>query len=214
MTNFQDYHLPTSNKGHEYLMGPDKRKLDLFIANLALPLNHLIVRMLSKSIPPILGSTFNAQRFGGLQNSVNIPKLTLPASVYASNCFGDNTASFLIRTGLNELPQMQLVKSGLMSAVGARPLDYQDVLDTADNLDPKTRGSWLKGRELYKLGILSEVGLQSHKLDQNQQQSTLSPSELAHARADSELKYFKDASLKLDLSIIARTIALPVSSLV
>ncbi len=114
--------------------------------------------------------------------------------------------------GLDEIAQLNLVRSGIMSVVGPRPLMPQTALSEyvesnhiwtkeriLDEMDVAFHNDWLEAVNNGRPGIFSSFGIHNHT-----QPLT---SDTSNIRAELDIRDFRDASLRRDV-LIVKTIAM------
>jgi lipopolysaccharide/colanic/teichoic acid biosynthesis glycosyltransferase len=197
-----------SNRGHDYLASPTKRRLDI--------LGGLLI---GAAFAPAIAATATASaidtrdnpfirqpRVGQGRSSFSVLKIrTLRNSSDSpvTETFGtfDHRASRLgqiIREfGLDEMPQVANVIRGDMSLVGIRPLLEKD-FDRMADVDPALFDDWQEAYAAHKPGLTGPGQLYRHHY-------RASTDEVYSESMRLDLNYVENASLRSDLALVATT---------
>ncbi len=193
---------------------PARRVVDLCALTLLLPL--LALPMLIVTVAVFLDSPgsvfFRARRVGYRGRSFEMVKFrTMRVDNDGHAVAGANDAritpvgGFLRATRLDELPQLWNVLRGEMSLVGPRPEleefvvlhaeDYREILSVPPGITGPTQ--------------LRYAGLEPHLLSLHPDPESFYRDSLLPDKVKLDLEYARSRSLAVDLSVLAKTLALP-----
>lgn len=157
----------STKRGEAYVVSPEKRRLDVFVATSLVPID-MAFRVLALAQRPGTPLIFHQERMGSDGQVIQVRKMrTLDENGSPISPLMD-----AFRTnGIDELPQIGNILAGDMSLVGRRPLLVQEFLDQYEKVGSDTEGAKLvdyhrrtAGRA--KPGLLSTHAIQGHRGDE------------------------------------------------
>jgi lipopolysaccharide/colanic/teichoic acid biosynthesis glycosyltransferase len=200
--------------GEVWLSSPEKRRHDIRVAALMLPLGALAVT--AGSIALFAGGTrdpfFSQPRLGQDEELFNIYKLrTLTggdqsdASLGASDPRATRVGRLLRSLAADEMPQLINILKGDMAAVGPRPLVMHDIELTREVLDADDYAEWQNARRIARPGFMSSFGNESKTLPPQSE-------EYLRRRAELDIEYAQTASRAGDNAIVRSALRIPMTA--
>ncbi len=197
-------------KGIAYIQSPIKRRLDVAVSNMMLPVAEASARATERAIWGTVSpqNRFRQTRFGDnvltLEKikTMHDPEPDAPLDIDRYGVRIVNTAAHFARVvGLDELPQWRQVRDGDMSLVGPRPM-LSDCVDRISIAAARVVGSetveeWREFIGSVKPGIFGRSQVLRHRLGVDERSSQTSAQTVVY-----DLAYKYEASLGEDACIM------------
>ncbi len=151
--------------GEAYLQSRSKRAFDVAISHAASPANTLAVAIARRTFSETDNPLLTQNRVGANGERMHIDKIRTLLDEDSSPI--NAMARYFRKIGLDELPQMELVRRGDMSIFGPRPLLEDEDAAQRAYLETTLDGQRLLAMEAryvrpYKRGLISTFGFEGH----------------------------------------------------
>lgn len=196
-----------------YLDSREKRRLDYVVSTLALPVTRPVERYVGRRLLRELNDGgdiyFTHQRKQSDGSVIHVRKLR---TMFNTDGPSDTELGFskenpripsdfvkkIRASRLDELPQIESVRDGEASMVGPRSMDQEHFDFVRPRVDRDLYDTWLPAVEDMQSGL---TGLaQLSWIHENER-----PKEVIERSMLADLKYYQEASLRVDVGILTRT---------